>query len=119
MSKFAKRISFEDRKMIQRMIKYDESARAISIAIDIHEDTVRKEIIKNGGRELYDAVEADKAVIERRKQANLVTTAKRKETYLPTTKIGMLQRRVEALEETIKVLEMHIELLTDLIKEKK
>lgn len=118
MSKFGNRISLDDRVVIQSMIAKDHRARDIAEVIGIHEDTVRKEIIKNGGRELYNALEAERAVRERRVKANLSTTAKRKETYIPTTKVGMLHRRVETLEQTVKVLEMHIEILTDLIKEK-
>jgi IS30 family transposase len=118
-SKFGKRITLDDRIVIEVMNNRGEKASAISKVIDIHPDTIRKEIHKNSVKGVYNGVIAQQILQKRLIKAQEKTALKRNLDYLPTTKIGKLERRLIEIEEKLEIQGMHIQILTDQLKEKK
>lgn len=102
-STLKKRLTLQDRIKIEYELKNLKPFTWIAKEIGISSDSVRKEIMKNGGRENYNAKEAQES------------SNKRKSNCGNHMKIYSNQRN--QVESEIESLKMHIEILSDIIKE--
>lgn len=97
--RITKPITFAERQQIEQLLKQNFSVYKISAILKRAQTTIRAEIVRNGGVKVYNALLADAQHGTHRKEINL-------------------RNQVSQLEEKILILEQHIEIILDILKEK-
>ena len=100
-------LSFEERKEIERMIKENQPGSMIACNLERSRNGINTEIRKNGGRENYCAIEAQKRYESVRGKQNRVVSEKLKGR---PDSFGM-HARIIALEQALISLSLEVEKL--------
>ena len=119
-TKNSKRLSFEDRLVIEQELKKGQTLQKIADKIGFHLYSVMKEVGKNGGRFEYDAQKAfTRSLDSRSKIKNNSFQMQRKEeiNQKETPKI-YIEDRISILEEHMQILTKHVKELSDVVNSK-
>jgi len=106
MMKKVTRLTLQERMLIEKHIKRDLSCREIAKIIGRSKNGVTSEIRRNGGREKYNA-----------EQANLNTIHIEQQKYQKLSERNKAQAYKSSFEKRIDNLEMQLQILTETIRE--
>lgn len=114
MNKNTQRLGFEERQIIEALVKQGFTMSQIAKKINRSKNCVATEIRINGGSEIYNA-QIGQDFAESRNQRRIKLLSDRN-TLAHETKL-VKKSDLDEMKEKIKVLEMHIEILHDALKE--